>query len=89
MSNAPEYVVTGSAAWTPVVGNNLRGLLYSDFRFQSEFNTGSDLFVEKEQNGVMVVNARAGIGAVILGEVLFDGRLTLADAIAAAASLPT
>jgi outer membrane receptor protein involved in Fe transport len=63
LSNAPEYVVTGSATWTPPVGNNLRGLLYTDFRYQSEFNTGSDLFVEKEQQGVMVVNARAGIGA--------------------------
>ena len=31
---------------------------------------------------------RAGVGAVILGEVLFDGRLSLADAIAAAAPLP-
>jgi outer membrane receptor protein involved in Fe transport len=62
LSNAPEYVVTGSATWTPTVGN-LRGLLYSDFRYQSEFNTGSDLFPEKAENGVMVVNARAGIGA--------------------------
>jgi outer membrane receptor protein involved in Fe transport len=62
LSNAPRYVVTGSATWTPAIGN-LRGLLYSDFRYQSEFNTGSDLFPEKEQDGVMVVNARAGIGA--------------------------
>jgi phosphoribosylformimino-5-aminoimidazole carboxamide ribonucleotide (ProFAR) isomerase len=31
---------------------------------------------------------RAGVGAVILGEVLFDGRLALTDAIAAAAPLP-
>ena len=62
LSNAPEYVVTGSATWTPPIGN-LRGLFYSDFRFQSEFNTGSDLFPEKREVGVMVVNARAGIGA--------------------------
>ncbi len=63
LSNAPEYVVTGSATWTPGIGNALRGLLYADFRYQSEFNTGSDLFVEKAQQGVMIVNARAGIGA--------------------------
>ncbi|TFI57226.1 TonB-dependent receptor [Sphingomonas parva] len=63
LSNAPEYVVTGSASWTPEVSSNLRGLLYADFRYQSEFNTGSDLFPEKVQEGVMVVNARAGIGA--------------------------
>jgi phosphoribosylformimino-5-aminoimidazole carboxamide ribotide isomerase len=30
---------------------------------------------------------RAGVGAVILGEVLFDGRLSLADAIAASAAV--
>jgi outer membrane receptor protein involved in Fe transport len=29
----------------------------------SEFNTGSDLFIEKAQEGVMVVNARVGVGA--------------------------
>ena len=63
VSNAPEYVVTGSASWTPQVSAGLRGLLYADFRYQSEFNTGSDLFPEKGQQGVMVVNARAGIGA--------------------------
>jgi outer membrane receptor protein involved in Fe transport len=62
LSHSSQYVVTGSATWTPPVGGSLRGLLYADFRYQSEFNTGSDLFPEKEQDGVMVVNARAGIG---------------------------
>ena len=62
LSNAPKYVITGSATWTPPIGN-LRGLFYGDFRYQSEFNTGSDLFPEKREMGVMVVNARAGIGA--------------------------
>ena len=42
-----------------------------------------------DQASTVVELRRAGIGAVILGEVLFDGRLTLADAIAAAAPLPT
>jgi len=62
LSNSAQYVVTGSAAWTPPLGGNgLNGLLYADFRYQSEINTGSDLDIEKEQTGVMVVNARAGI----------------------------
>ena len=42
-----------------------------------------------DQAATVVGLRRAGIGAVILGEVLFDGRLTLADAIAAAAPLST
>jgi outer membrane receptor protein involved in Fe transport len=56
------YTVTGSAQWTPPVGS-LRGLLYGDFRYTSELNTGSDLFSEKAETGVMIVNARIGIGA--------------------------
>ena len=56
------YVVTGSAQWTPPVAG-LRGLAYVDYRYTSALNTGSDLFAEKRQPGVMVVNARIGIGA--------------------------
>ena len=62
LSNASRYVVTGSARWSPPIGANFRGLLYADFRYTSELNTGSDLFPEKIQQGVMIVNARAGIG---------------------------
>ncbi|MET1756124.1 TonB-dependent receptor [Novosphingobium sp. RD2P27] len=56
------YTVTGSAKWRPPVGS-LRGLLYGDFRYTSEMNTGSDLFSEKTQASVMIVNARIGVGA--------------------------
>ncbi|MDB5736960.1 MAG: TonB-dependent receptor, partial [Sphingomonas bacterium] len=62
LSLSSEYVVTGSAQWTPPIGD-LRGLAYVDFRYTSEINTGSDLFAEKAQQGVMVVNARLGIGS--------------------------
>ena len=62
LSNAPEYVVTGSTAWTPPIGGGgMHALLYADFRYQSEVNTGSDLNLEKEQNGTMIVNARVGL----------------------------
>ena len=61
ISNSSLYVVTGSAQWTPPIGR-LRGLLYADFRYTSNINTGSDLFPEKYQPGVMVVNGRIGIG---------------------------
>ena len=61
LSNSSKYVITSSASWTPPIGDGLKGLLYADYRYQSEINTGSDLFIEKIQQGVMVVNARIGI----------------------------
>ena len=63
LSNSSQYVVTGAATWTPPLTDALRGLAYADFRYTSDINTGSDLFVEKRQPGVMVVNARVGVGA--------------------------
>lgn len=62
LSNSSEYVITGSAGWTPDLGSSgLTGLVYSDFRYQSALNTGSDLDPEKLQQGFIVVNARVGI----------------------------
>ncbi len=62
LSNAPELVVTGSAAWTPDIGSTgLSGLFYVDTRMSSDYNTGSDLFPQKAQDGFALVNARVGI----------------------------
>jgi outer membrane receptor protein involved in Fe transport len=62
LSNAPKYVATGSAAYTPELGGNgMTGLVYADFRYQSAINTGSDLDAEKLQQGFFVVNARLGV----------------------------
>ncbi len=62
LSNAPELVVTGSAAWTPPIGNSgLSALFYVDTRVTSDYNTGSDLTPTKEQDGFVLVNARVGI----------------------------
>lgn len=62
MSNAPEFVTTGSVAWTPPIGDSgLSGLFYVDTRLTSDYNTGSDLFPQKGQDGFALVNARAGI----------------------------
>ncbi|WP_022683633.1 TonB-dependent receptor [Sphingobium bisphenolivorans] len=61
-SQAPEVVTTVSAAWTPEIGSSgLSALFYIDGRMSSDFNTGSDLFPEKEQDGYAVFNARVGI----------------------------
>ena len=62
LSNAPEIVATGSASWTPAIGSSgLRGLIYVDARVTGDFNTGSDLFPQKKEEGFTVVNARIGL----------------------------
>ena len=62
VSNSSLWTVTGSLAYTPPLGNSgLSGLFYVDARYQSEFNTGSDLDIEKLQEDVFVMNARVGI----------------------------
>ncbi|MET0371567.1 MAG: TonB-dependent receptor [Sphingobium sp.] len=61
-SNAPKLVVTSSVAWTPPIGSSgLSALFYVDSRMSSDYNTGSDLFPEKKQDSVFVMNARIGI----------------------------
>jgi outer membrane receptor protein involved in Fe transport len=62
MSNAPELVATGSVTWTPDIGSSgLTGLVYLDGRMTSDYNTGSDLFPQKEQDGYAIFNARVGV----------------------------
>jgi len=61
-SNAPEIVTTMSFAWTPDIGSSgLSALFYFDGRMTGDYNTGSDLFPEKNQDGYSVWNARVGI----------------------------
>ena len=62
LSNAPRHVATASVAYTPTIGNSgLSALFYLDSRLTGDFNTGSDLFPEKEQDSFLVVNGRIGI----------------------------
>ncbi len=62
LSNAPKIVTTASITWTPDIGSSgLSGLVYIDSRMTSDYNTGSDLFPQKEQNGFALFNARVGI----------------------------
>lgn len=61
MSNAPKWVGTGSVAWTPDLTDSLSALFYIDGRMTSDYNTGSDLFPQKEQDGFFLANARIGI----------------------------
>lgn len=62
LSNAPELVATSSITWTPEIGSSgLTGLFYIDGRLTGDYNTGSDLFPQKEQDGYAIFNARIGI----------------------------
>ena len=62
VSNAPAAVATGSIAWTPDIGSSgMSALFYIDTRVTSDYNTGSDLFPQKQQDGFALVNGRVGI----------------------------
>jgi len=62
LSNAPEVVVTTAVTWTPPLGSSgLSGLFYVDGRLSGDYNSGSDLFPQKEQDSFFVMNARIGI----------------------------
>jgi len=83
-SNAPRYVVTGSVSWTPPLGSSgLTGLVYVDARATSSYNTGSDLYPEKKQQGYTVANARLGVrgpderwAIELWGQNIFNERYT-------------
>ena len=62
VSGSAKWTITSSLAWTPRIGTSgMRGLFYIDMRKQSKSNTGSDLDLEKIENGYTVVNARVGL----------------------------
>lgn len=62
LSNAPIWVATSSASWTPELGSSgLSALFYVDGRLTDNYNTGSDLFPQKQQDSFMLVNARVGL----------------------------
>jgi iron complex outermembrane receptor protein len=80
ISNSADWTATTSLSWTPPIGGSgMRGLFYIDARHMSEFNTGSDLDLEKMQNGYNVVNGRIGLhgpnrswGIELWGQNLFN-----------------
>ncbi|TCJ37094.1 TonB-dependent receptor [Parafrankia sp. BMG5.11] len=62
LSNAPQITTTASFAYTPELGNSgLSALFYVDGRMTGDYNTGSDLFPQKEQDGYALFNARIGL----------------------------
>ncbi|WP_230629803.1 TonB-dependent receptor [Sphingomonas sp. Leaf37] len=61
LSNSADIVATSSASWTPQIGGGYSALFYVDTRMTSDYNTGSDLFPQKAQDGYAIVNARIGL----------------------------
>jgi len=62
LSNAPRYTATASMTWTPRIGDSgMTLLVYADARLTGDYNTGSDLFPEKEQDSYALINARLGL----------------------------
>ena len=62
ISNSAAWTSTGAVTWTPPIGGSgMRGLVYLDARYMSDYNTGSDLDIEKVQDAYTVLNGRIGI----------------------------
>ncbi|HEV2748100.1 MAG TPA: TonB-dependent receptor [Allosphingosinicella sp.] len=80
VSNSSLWTLTGSLSYSPPLGDSgLTGLFYVDGRYQSQYNTGSDLDIEKTQDSVFVMNARVGVrgrdmrwGVELWAQNLFD-----------------
>ncbi len=64
LTNAPEWTVTGATTYERDLTGSLLGFLHLNVRYMSSYNTGSDLDIEKVQDGFAVVNGRTGIGNI-------------------------
>jgi iron complex outermembrane recepter protein len=61
-SFAPKWSGSGSITYEWGFGNDLVGRINLGAKYMSDYNTGSDLDVEKEQDAYTIVNARIGFG---------------------------
>ncbi|QSX80036.1 TonB-dependent receptor [Lysobacter solisilvae] len=61
-SFAPKWSGSGAVTYEWDFGSSLVGRFNLGAKYMSDFNTGSDLDVEKEQDAYTVVNARIGFG---------------------------
>jgi outer membrane receptor protein involved in Fe transport len=62
-SFAPEWSITGGFNFDRSIGNGLRAGLSLSAKYNSEYNTGSDLLPYKNQEAFTVVNGRISIGS--------------------------
>ncbi|WP_037060053.1 TonB-dependent receptor [Pseudoxanthomonas suwonensis] len=63
MSFAPKWSGSASVTYEWDFGSDLVGRFNLGAKYTSEYNTGSDLDVEKQQDAFTVANARLGFGA--------------------------
>lgn len=63
VSFAPKYSGSASVTYEMDVGSSLEARFNLGAKYMSDYNTGSDLDVEKEQDAYTVVNARVVLGA--------------------------
>ncbi len=61
-SFAPKWSVTGSVGYEWDMGSNLEASAHLGAKYMSDYNTGSDLDPEKQQDGYSVLNARVILG---------------------------
>jgi iron complex outermembrane recepter protein len=61
-SFAPKWSVTGSFGYKWEMGSNLEARAHLGAKYMSDYNTGSDLDPEKEQEAYGVLNARVVLG---------------------------
>jgi len=61
MSFAPKWSSSAALSWQHTFGG-MRAFANVAAKYSSKYNTGSDLFPEKEQEAYTLVNARFGIG---------------------------
>ena len=69
-SFAPEWSLTGALAFDRELGGGLRGGFNLSAKDSTEYNTGSDLLPDKNQEAFTVVNGRV---------IVAQGRLTNVD----------
>ena len=62
MSFAPKWSATAAVTYEWAVAGDLEARVNLGAKYMSEYNTGSDLDVEKSQDAFTVVNARIGLG---------------------------
>ncbi|MDB5431764.1 MAG: TonB-dependent receptor [Caulobacter sp.] len=63
LSFAPEISSSISGAYTREIGGNLEIRTNLAVKYQSTYNTGSDLHPSKQQEGFALVNGRIGLGS--------------------------
>src|SRR3546814_8791818 len=63
MPCAPDLSGSAARTYEGDPSNSLQGRFNIGAKYMSDYNTGSDLDVEKHQDAYTVVNARVGIGA--------------------------